>query len=61
MDRSDNIEERYFEEGYLKFNLTSGTFIEKFNLAQHQLKILKPSEFPEDYLEVIINTLTSNQ
>ncbi|MES2830036.1 MAG: hypothetical protein V4687_17900 [Bacteroidota bacterium] len=37
MDASGDIEERYFEQGYLKFNQETGTFIEKFNSAQHQL------------------------
>lgn len=37
MDSSDEIEERYFDEGYLKFNGSTGTFIEKYNSAQHPL------------------------
>lgn len=37
MDSSTEIEERYFEQGYLKFNNTTGTFIEKYNSAQHPL------------------------
>jgi hypothetical protein len=37
MDSSGEIEERYFEQGYLKFNQTTGTFIEKYNSAQHPL------------------------
>lgn len=37
MDCSGEIEERYFEQGYLKFNSTTGTFIEKYNSAQHPL------------------------
>lgn len=37
MDSSGEIEERYFLEGYLKFNSTTGTFIEKYNSAQHPL------------------------
>ena len=37
MDSSAQIEERFFEEGYLKFNEHEGTFIEKFNSGQHQL------------------------
>ena len=36
-DSSEDVQERYFEQGYLKFNQQSGTFIEKFNSAQHQL------------------------
>ena len=37
MDSSGEIEERYFQEGYLKFNNSTGTFIEKYNSAQHPL------------------------
>ena len=37
MDSSGEVEERYFEEGFLKFNPTIGTFIEKYNSAQHPL------------------------
>ena len=37
MDSAGEIEERYFEEGYLKFNNSTGTFIEKYNSAQHPL------------------------
>ncbi|KQC00748.1 hypothetical protein [Pedobacter sp. Hv1] len=37
MDSSAQVEERFFEEGYLKFNEDEGTFIEKFNSGQHQL------------------------
>ncbi|KQB98612.1 hypothetical protein [Pedobacter sp. Hv1] len=37
MDSSGDIEERYFLEGYLKFNSSTGTFIEKYNSAQHHL------------------------
>jgi len=37
MDSSAEIEERYFEQGYLKFSKTEATFIEKYNSSQHQL------------------------
>lgn len=37
MDSSAEIEERYFEQGYLKFSNTEATFIEKFNSSQHKL------------------------
>lgn len=36
-DSSSAIEERYFEQGYLKFSSTEATFIEKFNSSQHKL------------------------
>lgn len=38
MDSAGEVEERYFDEGFLKFNSTVGTFIEKFNSAQHPLE-----------------------
>jgi len=57
MDSSSDIEERFFEQGYLKFNNKEATFIEKYNSAQHKLRTLdanKPSEEIirqiEDYL-----------
>lgn len=37
MDSSGEIEERFFDEGYLKFNRSTGMFIEKYNSAQHPL------------------------
>ncbi len=38
LDSAGEIEERWFEQGYLKFNLTEGTYIEKYNSAQHKLE-----------------------
>ncbi|RZL59179.1 MAG: hypothetical protein EOO93_16040 [Pedobacter sp.] len=38
MDSSNEIEERFFEQGYLKFNSTEVTYIEKYNSSQHKLK-----------------------
>ena len=46
MDSSDHVEERFFDEGYLKFNRDEGTFIEKFNSAQHNLKNHAVTELP---------------
>ena len=37
MDSSPSVEERYFEQGFLKFTAVSATFIEKFNSSQHTL------------------------
>lgn len=42
MDSAGTLEERYFEQGYLKFNVQTGTFIEKYNSAQHALQLLDP-------------------
>lgn len=37
MDTSTEVQERYFEQGYLKFNSVEATYIEKYNSAQHKL------------------------
>lgn len=60
MDSSLEIEERYFEEGFLKFNRHSGTFIEKYNSAQHKLEAKSNSDIPHDLAEVINNYLQKN-
>lgn len=39
IDSSREVEERFFDEGYLKFNLKTGIFIEKFNSGQHQYQL----------------------
>ncbi|RZL44726.1 MAG: hypothetical protein EOP00_19200 [Pedobacter sp.] len=39
VDSSYHVEERYFNEGYLKFNDKEGIFIEKFNSHQHHYQI----------------------
>lgn len=46
MDASDQVEERYFDEGFLKFNETEGTYIEKYNAAQHPLTRRKDFTLP---------------
>jgi hypothetical protein len=58
MDRSDNVEERFFEQGYLKFNPETGTFIEKFNSAQHKLEVKNINTFPSAYKNVICDFLS---
>jgi len=60
MDSSLEVEERYFEEGFLKFNRDSGTFIEKYNSAQHSLAARNSQEIPPDLTEVINNYLRKN-
>lgn len=37
MDTSTEVQERYFEQGFLKFNSLEATYIEKYNSAQHKL------------------------
>lgn len=46
MDSSGEVQERFFEQGYLKFNDQTATYIEKFNSAQHQLKNLTGTVLP---------------
>ena len=53
MDSSDEVEERYFEEGFLKFNSLSGTFIEKYNSAQHSLTLLDCNTLPDQIVKSI--------
>ncbi|RZK81143.1 MAG: hypothetical protein EOO92_05690 [Pedobacter sp.] len=48
MDSSDHVEERFFEQGYLTFNKEQGTFIEKFNSAQHNLRNHQHKELPAE-------------
>ncbi len=55
VDSSAAIEERFFEEGYLKFNATHGTFIEKFNSAQHPLIQIHQIEIPSSINQAIVN------
>ena len=38
MDSSGEIQERFFDQGYLKFNNENATYIEKFNFGQHHLE-----------------------
>ncbi|WP_316829661.1 hypothetical protein [Pedobacter aquatilis] len=60
MDSSAEIEEWYFEQGYLKFSETEATFIEKYNSSQHKLtnRIKQSSEHEvkkliSDYLKQV--------
>mgnify|MGYP003574874600 CR=1 FL=1 len=48
MDSSLEIEERYFEEGFLKFTKIDGTFIEKYNSAQYALQNRSHEELPSE-------------
>lgn len=60
MDSSAQVEERFFEEGYLKFNEHDGTFIEKFNSGQHQLTNRKNDILSEPIKDSIENYLLVN-
>lgn len=54
-DSSNEVEERYFDEGYLKFDTKKGTFIEKFNFAQHQLLVTNVDLLPKQLINWILN------
>jgi hypothetical protein len=42
------VEERFFDQGYLKINKDQGTFIEKFNSGLHNLKNHSSKELPSE-------------
>ncbi|MBC6112737.1 hypothetical protein ACFOG5_24145 [Pedobacter fastidiosus] len=58
-DFSGEIAERFFEEGYLKYNGQTGTYIEKFNSAQHHLTNSSVSNIPKILKEAIDGFLTA--
>lgn len=53
MDSSGEVQERFFEQGYLKFNNESGTYIEKFNSGQHQLENRTGTPLPTEIINNI--------
>lgn len=57
MDSAGEIEERYFEEGYLKFDSKTGTFIEKYNSAQHALERKMGLELPNNLTTSIMESI----
>lgn len=57
MDSSGDIEERFFEEGFLKFDSIEGTFIEKFNTAQYALKRIASADLKENEAQQITKFL----
>ncbi|WP_147273638.1 hypothetical protein [Pedobacter chinensis] len=61
MDSAGEVEERYFEQGYLKFNAAIGTFIEKYNSAQHPLNRISCSELPEEISSAITDYLSRSE
>lgn len=60
MDSSEEIEERYFEEGFLKFSSEAGTFIEKYNSAQHILDNNSSDKLPEALHQKICELLANH-
>lgn len=53
MDSSAEIEERFFEQGYLKFSELEATFIEKYNSSQHKL-LNKSKQQASDEIQILI-------
>ena len=60
-DSSGEIEERYFKEGYLKFNHQVGTFIEKYNSAQHALDRRIDCKIPSELQIALIDFLEHSE
>lgn len=57
MDSLGDVQERFFDQGYLKFNNEKGTFIEKFNSGQHQLVNKSNEPLPAFINKVLANYL----
>lgn len=53
MDSSGEVQERFFEQGYLKFNNENGTYIEKFNSGQHRLENKTGIALPTEIANII--------
>lgn len=58
MDASAEIEERFFAEGFLKFGPQNGTYIAKFNSAQHQLLRRHVTELSATLSLAVLNYLS---
>lgn len=56
-DSLADVEELYFEEGYLKLNGDIGAFIEKFNSAQHQLELSRLQDICPELLHKVCGML----
>ncbi len=61
MDSAGEIQERFFEEGFLKFNNEIGTYIEKYNVTQHPLTNKTSSNLPENIKTAIASFLAQNK
>ncbi|MES2455390.1 MAG: hypothetical protein V4594_07615 [Bacteroidota bacterium] len=53
MDTSGEMEEMFFDLGYLKFDPVKGIFIEKFNSGQHPLENRNCKDIPKEYVDAI--------
>lgn len=59
MDSSGEVQERFFDQGYLKFNSQNGTYIEKFNSGQHQLENKTGQLLSEEIFSALTNHLSA--
>ncbi|MGM9478998.1 hypothetical protein ACS5PU_21425 [Pedobacter sp. GSP4] len=57
LDSSNEIEERYFEQGYLKFNKTEATYIEKHNSSQQKLTNMSNRTIDAEISDLLENYL----
>lgn len=53
LDSSSVLEERFFVEGFLKFSETEGTYIQKFNSGQFEVKNRSTEPLPEVIKEAV--------
>jgi hypothetical protein len=58
-DSSGAVEERYFDQGYLKFTHIQATFIEKFNFAQHTLENKTKKNIDGTFISLLENYCSS--
>ncbi|MDR6786535.1 hypothetical protein ABIE26_005279 [Pedobacter africanus] len=60
MDASHEIEERFFDLGYLKFDTEKGVYISKEPAAQYPLQNTSCDAIPGDIMEAIARHLNGN-
>ncbi|HKG05005.1 MAG TPA: hypothetical protein VKB19_01030 [Pedobacter sp.] len=58
-DASSWVQERYFDLGYLKYDSTSGIFIEVQNHGLHHLVNANVSDVPAQYLSAVAGYLSN--
>lgn len=60
-DDSNTVHERFFDIGYLKYDLSTGVFICQSNEALHPLEKTTCNDVPETILKAVENYLSTNQ
>lgn len=61
LDSSSVLEERFFSEGFLKFSDTKGTYIQKYNSGQYEVKNKSTEKLPEELSEAVRFFFSSDQ